>query len=119
MDTKKSKKRLSRGKRVFIYTVSVIFTSFLLSLLLMFLANDTFSLTAAAGTTEIVISDDTGIYGASKVLKDTGIIDSRLWFTLYSGLRGKNDTVKAGSYKISNTGGYDGILNTFKSNGVD
>ena len=100
---------------MFIYVAAVITLSFLLSLLLMFMVNDAFSLTATAGTTEIVISEDTGLYGASKILKDSGLIDSRLWFTMYSRLRGKTDTVKAGSYKISNTGGFDGILSTFKS----
>ena len=111
----KNKRPLSRGKRAFIYVTAVITVSFLLSLFLMFLVNDAFSLTATSGTTEVLITEDTGVYGASKVLKDKGLIDSRLWFTLYSRLRGKYGTVNAGSYKISNTGGFDGILSAFNS----
>ena len=115
MKANENKRHLSRGRRAFIYVTAVITVSFLLSLFLMFLVNDAFSLTANVGTTEIVITEDTGVYGASKALKDVGLIDSRLWFTLYSRLRGKHITVKAGNYKISNTGGFDGILSTFNS----
>ena len=115
MNKNQNEKVKSRGKRAFIYTASVILSAFLLSLILMFTVNDAFSLTATAGTTEITVPRDTGVYGVSKILKDSDLIDSRIWFTLYSRLRGKGDTVKAGVYKISNTGGFDGILNTLKS----
>ena len=104
-------KNVKRGRRAIIYTATVILTSFLLSLFIMFLVNDMFALTAAPGSTEIYISEDVTLFKASKTLKESGLIDSRVWFTLYSSLRGRNGTVTAGSYTVSGTGGYDGILN--------
>lgn len=115
MKSSVNKKTFSRKKRALIYIVSVITASFLLSLLLMFLVNDAFSLTSPSGTTEVVITEDIGLFKASKTLKEQGLIDSRIWFTVYSCLRGKHTPVKAGSYKISNTGGFDGILSTLDS----
>ena len=115
MGKDQNKRRLSRGRRAFIYVISVTLCAFLLSLLLMFAVNDAFSLTAVAGTTEISVPSDMGVYGVSRILKDSELIDSRVWFTVYSWLRGKTDTVRAGVYKISNTGGFDGILNTLKN----
>lgn len=112
-----NKKSEKRKKRMIVYTVSVILISFLLSLILMFLANDAFSLTAQDGVTEVFFAEDCGLFKASAVLKKEGLIDSRIWFTLYSRLRGKNGNVKAGSYKISNTGGFDGILSTLQDRG--
>lgn len=104
----------NRKKRIIIYTVSVILISFLLTLLLMFLVNDAFSLTAVSGKTVVLFTEDAGLFNASKVLKEKGLIDSRIWFVIYGKLRGKDMTVRAGSYEISNTGGFDGILNTLQ-----
>ena len=111
-ETKNS--RIER-KRIITYTVSVILISFVLSLILMFLINDAFSLTAAGGSTEVFFPEEVSLYKASEALKENGLIDSRLWFTLYSRLRGKNGTVKAGSYNIQNSGGFDGILSALLS----
>ncbi len=104
------RKALGKKQRIIIYTVSVILVSFLLSILLMFMVNDAFSLTATPGITEVHFTEDVGLFKASKTLKEKELIDSRTWFTLYSKLRGRGMTVKAGSYEISNTGGFDGIL---------
>ena len=109
-ETRLKRKAISKKKKIIIYMATVILISFLLSLLLMFMANDAFSLTALPGKTEVRFAEDVGLFKASKALKEKGLIDSRLWFTLYSRLRGKGVTVKAGSYEIPNTGGYDGIL---------
>ena len=109
-------KNTKRKHTVIIYVTSVILTSFLLSLVIMFLVNDTFALTAVPGSTEVYISEDVTTYKASKTLKESGLIDSRVWFTLYSRLRGMTGRISAGSYTVSNTGGYDGILNALKNN---
>ena len=104
------RKPLSKKQRIIIYTVSVILVSFLLSLVLMFMVNDAFALTATSGSTVVSFTEDVGLFKASKTLKEKEIIDSRVWFTLYAKVRGRNMTVKAGSYEISYTGGFDGIL---------
>lgn len=116
---KKDTEALGKRRRAVIYTVSVILVSFLLSLLLMFLANDAFSLTAQSGSTEVVFNEDVGLFKASGILKKAGLIDSRLWFTVYSQLRGKKFTVSAGRYEISNTGGFDGILSALQQNNCE
>ncbi len=107
---KPERKPLGKKQRIIIYTAAVILISFFLSLLLMFMVNDAFSLTASSGITEVYFTEDVGLFEASKALKEKELIDSRIWFTVYSKLRGKGMTVKAGSYEISNTGGFDGIL---------
>lgn len=104
------RKSLSKKQRIVIYTVSVILVSFFLSLFLMFLVNDAFALTATAGSTVVSFTEDIGLFKASKVLKEKELIDSRIWFTLYAKIRGKNMTVNAGSYEIPHSGGFDGIL---------
>lgn len=115
---KEETEALGKRRRAVIYTVSVITVSFLLSVLLMYLANDAFSLTAVSGSTEVVFNEDAGLFKASGVLKRAGLIDSRLWFTVYSHIRGNDITVRKGRYEISNTGGFDGILSALKSGGA-
>ena len=109
--TEKQSRGAKRGK--LIYITSVLLSSFLLSLLLMFLVNDTVALTGGSGSTEVTVSEDMSVFRASGVLKESGLIDSRIWFTVYSGMRGKVGTVRKGSYLISNSGGYDGVLRAF------
>ncbi len=106
------RKSLSKKQRIIIYVVAVILVSFLLSLLLMFMVNDAFALTATAGSTVVSFTEDMGLFKASKTLKEKNLIDSRIWFTLYAKIRGKNMTVNAGSYEIPYTGGFDGILSS-------
>ncbi len=114
---KTNKKEMTSGKRkkrTAVYIIAVILVSFLLSLLMMFLVNDAFSLTAVSGQTVVILDRDQSLYKASKTLKKEGLIDSRLWFILYAELRGKNKPVKEGRYVLQNTGGFDGILSAFQ-----
>ncbi len=99
-----------KKKNKLIYFASVLAVSLALSVLLIFLANDAFAITAKSGEETIYVSEGDGAGEIASSLKKSGVIKSKTWFRTYLALRGKSlNGVKEGSYTVSKTGGFDGI----------
>lgn len=99
-----------KNKNRLIYLASVLSVSFILSVLIIFLANDAFAITAKSGEESVYVSEGDGAGEIASALKKSGVIKSKTWFRTYLALRGKSlDGVKTGSYTVSKTDGFDGI----------
>lgn len=102
------------GKKPFYKTRTAFFlgavaAALLLSGAICLLANDAFALTADDGEVTLVITETMGAKDAAKLLKDEGLIGSRLWFRAYLGLRGRELKVIPGTYTVRRSAGFDGI----------
>ena len=73
------------------------------------LVNDAFAITAPAGEAEVNIHSGSTDGEIADVLKDAGLIKSRLWFRSYLKLRGKELIPKGEDFRIPYGSGFDGI----------
>lgn len=85
-------------------------TALVLSLILCLLLNDAFSLSAEDGYVTVTFKENADIKEAAKVLKENGLIKSRTWFIAYAKIRGRTVSPLSGSYEISKSAGFDGII---------
>lgn len=81
----------------------------MLAAALVLLANDAFAITATDEEVTLTVPSECSKKEAAKILKDNGLIKSRIWFSLYTSLRGKSVSPEKGSYVIKKSGGFDAI----------
>ena len=80
-----------------------------LTAVIVFLADDAFALTANDSEVEISIPKGSTDAQIAQVLKDNGLIKSKLWFNAYTKLRGRSLTDTGDTYVIPTGSGFDGI----------
>ena len=98
-------------KKIFSLKFIIIITaiSVVLSALTLFLLNDAFAVTADNTTVTVQIPANAKKSDVSNVLKEQGLIKSRVWFHIYTALRGKKIAPKQDIYYIPKNSGFDGI----------
>lgn len=105
---------MSKTKKFFTlkYFLTVLTVSILLSAAFLFLANDAFAITA--GTQDVTVNIPLGASQkqVGQILKENGLIKSRLWFDTYLALRGKKLSVNGTDFVINKGSGFDGIYRT-------
>ena len=93
----------------FKYFLAVFLTALALTGAILWLINDAFAITAPDGDVTVVIPEGSSDKEISDILKDSGLIKSRLWFRAYLKLRGKDIEPKGESFRIPYGSGFDGI----------
>lgn len=91
------------------YFLLVLASSILLTPVVLFLANDAFAITAEDKEVEISIPEGADDGDIAKILKENGLIKSKLWFRAYLSLRGKELAPFGSSYTVPLGSGFDGI----------
>ena len=99
------------------YIFAVLAVSGAMAVAICLLAADAFALTAPKGETEITVPEVFDAKTVDGILKDSGLIKSRLWFRVYNKLRGNTLSPKGQSFIIPNDSGFDGIVRIINSGG--
>ena len=91
------------------FFLGAVALALVLSVIICFLADDAFALTAEDGEVTLVFTETASAGEAAKLLKSEGLIGSKLWFRTYLRIRGRKLTVSPGTYTIRRSAGFDGI----------
>lgn len=100
------------------YFITVTVASAILAVFAVILINDAFAITAPSGAVEITFPSGADDWQVAEVLKENGLIKSKLWFRTYLKLRGKEITLDSQSFTVPFGSGFDGI-HRILSNGND
>lgn len=109
----KTARRASAGRRRARYILLCLLAACLLSAALIASALEIFALSPGLSElppVSLELENDMDSAQAAKLLEENGLIRSRLLFRAYALARGKTRTFKAGSYSLSHSSGYDGLL---------
>jgi len=101
--------------KFFKYAIIITLCAIALSILVLFLANDAFAITAKNEEALVEIPDGATMRQVSAVLKENGLIKSKAWFSAYLALRGKRNESVGGNYVLNKTVGFDGIYRIITS----
>lgn len=114
----KEKRRRSRRMKnsgcagTIVYVIAVLGISLVLSLVMIFVANDVFAFVKDDAEIQITVSENTDIVSMAKELDDTGVLNYGSVFKLYAKFKNDNKSVLAGSYKLNPNMDYGQIIRT-------
>lgn len=117
---RRSRRRKNSGcAGTVVYVIAVLGISLVLSLVAIFMANDVFAFVTDDAEVEFNVPANTDIVSLSKELDDLGVVHYGTVFKLYVSLKGDNQDVLAGVYRLNPNMDYGQIISALSNSTTD